>query len=204
LKSPGIRRLSEARAFVFDLDGTLVLADDPNVGGDMQTLPGATDVLRRIRQSGRRFACFTNGSGQVPAAQASRLRAVGLEVMDEELLTPAVVAARYIRAHYAGASVVAFGNEGLLLPLGEAGVRLVEVDEAERAGVVVIGADPEFTYPKLVAACRAVWAGAALLVTSNAPWFASRRRSQAIRRCAWHRDRVPCPGRGARSLHPTA
>jgi 4-nitrophenyl phosphatase len=141
-----------------------VLADGPTLGGAMPTLPGATDVLRRIRQSGRRCACFTNGRGQVPAAQASRLRTVGLEVLADELLTPAVVAARSIRAHHAGAGGVAVGNEGLRLPLGAAGARLVEVD----------GADPAFTSPKRVAACRAVWAGAALLVTSNAAWFASR------------------------------
>src|SRR6185503_1537211 len=42
------------------------------------------------------------------------------------------------------------------------------------AGVVLIGADPDFTYDKLVKACRAVWAGAPLLVTSMAPYFAAR------------------------------
>ena len=52
---------------------------------------------------------------------------------------------------------------------------MATLDEAERANVVLIGADPEFTYEKLTAACRAVWAGATLLVTSMAPWFASRR-----------------------------
>src|SRR5262249_47695478 len=31
----------------------------------------------------------------------------------------------------------------------------------------------DFTYAKLTAACRAVWAGAPLLVTSMAPYFAS-------------------------------
>jgi ribonucleotide monophosphatase NagD (HAD superfamily) len=40
---------------------------------------------------------------------------------------------------------------------------------------VLIGADPDFTYEKLTAACRAVWAGAELLVTSMAAYFASSR-----------------------------
>ena len=166
--------LRQARAFVFDVDGTLALSEDPNSGTGIQPLPMAADVLQRVRTSGRRFVCFTNGSGQVPAAQAGRLRAVGLPVEDWELLTPANIAAMYLCREYPGAPVLAFGNEGLLAPLRGASVSLATLEDAERVAAVLIGADPEFTYPKLVAACRAVWAGAPLLVTSMAPWFASR------------------------------
>jgi 4-nitrophenyl phosphatase len=166
--------LRQVRAFVFDVDGTLALSEDPNSGTGIQPLPKAADVLQRVRTSGRRFVCFTNGSGQVPAAQAGRLRAVGLPIEDCELLTPANIAAMYLCREYPGAPVLAFGNDGLLAPLRGASVSLATLEDAERAAAVLIGADPEFTYPKLVAACRAVWAGAPLLVTSMAPWFASR------------------------------
>jgi len=166
--------LDGVRGFIFDVDGTLVLADDPNVGGGMAPLPSAANVLIRVRASGRRFVCFTNGTGQVPAAQAARLRAVGLDIADAQLLTPANVAAAYVAQHHAGQAVLAFGNDGLLQPLRSADVALAAQDRPEDAGVVLIGADPEFTYPKLVAACRAVWAGAPLLVTSMAPYFAAR------------------------------
>jgi HAD superfamily hydrolase (TIGR01450 family) len=110
----------------------------------------------------------------VPSAQAARLRAVGLDIADEQLLTPANVAAAYICQHHAGQDVLAFGNDGLLRPLLAAGVPLADLRQTNAVGVVLIGADPEFTYPKLVAACRAVWAGAPLLVTSMAPYFAAR------------------------------
>jgi ribonucleotide monophosphatase NagD (HAD superfamily) len=57
--------LTDAEAFVFDVDGTLVLSDDPNAGaGGTQLLPGAADCLRWVRQLGKRLALFTNGSGQ--------------------------------------------------------------------------------------------------------------------------------------------
>jgi HAD superfamily hydrolase (TIGR01450 family) len=166
--------LADVRGFILDVDGTLVLADDPNAGGGVSPLPGASTVLERLRESGRRFVCFTNGTGQVPAAQAAKLRAVGLEVGDDQLLTPAVIAAAYLRRHHSEQTVLAFGNDGLLHPLRRAGVMLADLHAAKHAGVVLVGADPEFTYPKLVAACRAVWAGAPLLVTSMAPFFAAR------------------------------
>lgn len=161
-------------AFIFDVDGTLVLADDPGTGGGIHPLPGAREVLRHLRARGRRFAAFTNGSGQTPRAAAAKLRAAGLDVADAELLTPAVVAAEHIGATYPGAGVLAFGTEGILQPLIDADIPLLSMEEAKHAKVVLIGADPDFTYDKLVAACRAIWSGAALLVASMAPYFASR------------------------------
>jgi 4-nitrophenyl phosphatase len=160
---------------VLDVDGTLVLSEDPNAGGGMQPLPGAAELLELLRERGLPLACLTNGTGQVPAAQAARLRAIGLDVRDEEMVTPAVIAAAYIARTTPMARVLAFGNDGLLQPLQTTDVELIGLEQAERANVVLIGADPEFTYDKLVAACRAIWAGASLLVTSMAPWFASRR-----------------------------
>jgi HAD superfamily hydrolase (TIGR01450 family) len=164
---------SDTGAFVFDVDGTLVLSEDPNTGGGVRAIAGAAEVLRLLRERGKRFACFTNGTGQLPASLAAKLRGAGLEVDDTQVLTPASVAAWHIRLRYPEEAVLAFGTPGVLEPLREAGVRTVGLEDAETARVVLIGADPKFDYEKLTAACRAVWAGAELLVTSMAPYFAS-------------------------------
>jgi HAD superfamily hydrolase (TIGR01450 family) len=151
-----------------------VLSDDPNSGaGGARALTGADAFLKLLRTRGTPFACFTNGTGQTPAALAARLRGLGLDVRDAEMLTPASVAAEYLVATFPGAPVLAFGTEGVLAPLVAAGVRLADLGEAADACAVLIGADPEFTYAKLTAACRAVWAGAPMLVTSMAAYFAS-------------------------------
>lgn len=168
--------MSDVDAFVFDVDGTLVLSDDPTTGtGGVQVLAGAAAVLDGVRARGKRLAVFTNGSGQAPTAVAAKLRGAGIDVADNEMLTPSVVAVEYIRRHHPGQRVLAFGNAGVLEPVQQAGIALASLEDAEHAGVVLIGADLDFTYPKLEAACRAVWAGAPLLVTSMAPFFASRR-----------------------------
>jgi 4-nitrophenyl phosphatase len=151
-----------------------VLSEDPNTGaGGARALPGGIELLRSLRQQGKRYACFTNGTGLVPSAIATKLRNSGLDIPDADVLTPATVAARHIQHEFPGEGVLAFGTEGVVAPLESAGVRLLGLDDAERARVVLIGADPDFTYIKLTAACRAVWAGATLLVTSMAPYFAS-------------------------------
>jgi NagD protein len=106
-------------------------------------------------------------------AVARKLRGLGLDVQDHEVMTPATVAAEHIVHSYPGEPILAFGTDGVLLPLTDAGIELLPLEDADRAGVVLVGADPEFTYVKLTAACRAIWAGAPMLVTSMAPYFAS-------------------------------
>jgi HAD superfamily hydrolase (TIGR01450 family) len=167
--------LGDAAAFVFDVDGTLVLSEDPNAGTGVSAIAGGAEVLAALRARGVPYVCFTNGTGQVPADVAAKLRGVGLDVRDAEMLTPASVAAEYLRRTYPDGAVLAFGNDGLREPLRTAGVATCGLDDAERACAVLIGADPLFSYEKLEAACRAVWAGAPMLVTSMAPYFASRR-----------------------------
>src|SRR5688572_8838347 len=101
----------------------------------MHPLPGAGELLALLRQRGTPFACLTNGTGQVPAAQAARLRAVGLDVADHELITPAVIAGAYIKGQAPGALVLAFGNDGLLEPLRQAEIPLASLDQAGQANV---------------------------------------------------------------------
>jgi HAD superfamily hydrolase (TIGR01450 family) len=163
-----------SRGFLFDLDGTLVLSEDPNTGaGGARALSGASAVLGLLRARGVAYACFTNGTGQTPAALAAKLRALNLDVRDSEMLTPASVAAAYLTSQFPSGPVLAFGTLGLLEPLRAAGVPLASLEDAADVRAVLIGADPDFTYTKLTAACRAVWAGAPMLVTSMAAYFAS-------------------------------
>ena len=77
-------RLDDAKGFVFDVDGTLV----HRAGDEVHVQPGAREVLERIRASGRPLAIFTNGSHESPESFAAGLRAAGLHVADDEMLTP--------------------------------------------------------------------------------------------------------------------
>src|SRR5262252_2957767 len=96
-------RLSTANAFLFDVDGTLLLSEDPNTGaGGTRALHGAAEVLQQLQADCKRYACFTNGTGQVPRELAAKLRGAGLEVADGQVLTPASVAAEHIRYAYPG------------------------------------------------------------------------------------------------------
>jgi NagD protein len=174
-----LRRLREARGFIFDMDGTLALGDRVNHG--LAPLPGAVELLNWVRGRGLPYVVFTNGSNRSPAHFAAVLREAGLDVPDSQMMTPASSAVvMFTRRGYR--RVMVLGGDGLTGPLREAGIEVVPPVEAAAdtrpaqtpAGVdaVFVGWFREFTMSHLEAACQAVWSGAALYSASETPFFA--------------------------------
>ena len=158
-------RLDGVRGFVFDVDGTLVHRD----GDEVHVQPGAREALERIRASGRPLALFTNGSHAPPATFAAGLRAVGLEVSDDELLTPLRSVQTFLRSQRGDGSVLLFATDAARDYLACAGVRIVD---DERAGAVFVAHVDAIDFEQLERAARAVLGGARLLTGSYAPAYA--------------------------------
>jgi HAD superfamily hydrolase (TIGR01450 family) len=155
-------RLDEARGFVFDIDGTLV----HRAGEQVHVQPGAADVLKRIRASGRRFVLFTNGSHVAPEVFAADLRAVGLPVGDDDVLTPLCSVQSYLRGR--DGSVMLFGTAAASEYMVRSGVRLADNEVS-----AVFVAHPDVAdFAQLERAARAVLGGARLLTGSYAPAYA--------------------------------
>ncbi len=167
-------RLANARGFIFDMDGTLVLGDRANHG--LAPLPGAAGMLDWVRGRGLPYVVFTNGTNRAPAHFARVLREAGLRVPDELMMTPASSAVlMFTRRGYT--RVMVLGGEGVAGPLREAGIEVVPpaaaAGGAPGVDAVFAGWYPEFTMPALEAACDAVWSGAALYSASQTPFFAA-------------------------------
>lgn len=178
--SPTPPAIDDVGGVMFDIDGCLMLSDKPG-GEDGAALPGARDAIEAMRDSGLPFLAFTNGSSRRPAAIAEELRSAGIDIEPDQVMTPAVVAARVVADAHPGRRVLAFGGDGVLSPLRDAGVTVIDVDDAIAHGpgevaAVVIGWDTEFGRAKIQAAAEALRSGAALYCTSSAPAFASRGR----------------------------
>ncbi len=159
-------------AVVFDVDGTLLHADDPSGVHGATPIPGAIDAVERVRRSGRGVFFFTNGTGRSPSQYAADLRGVGFGLAEQEFMNPAAVAARWVARRHPGRSVLVLGGEGVTEPLQEAGIEVVHAANPRVADVVLVGWDTVLTYAALRAACDSVWAGAPLLATSTARVFA--------------------------------
>jgi NagD protein len=168
--SPSLARLRAARAFLFDVDGTLVLGDRRNSG--LRPLPGAVEFLEHLRALNVPFACLTNGTVRTPHEYVHELRAAGLPFADEMALTPSSVATDYFVRHGCR-RVRVLGTEGVWRPLEAAGITVIRSLDPEPVDAVFVGWYREFHMDEIQAACEAVAAGARLCTASLAPFFAS-------------------------------
>jgi HAD superfamily hydrolase (TIGR01450 family) len=160
-------RLDDVQAFVFDVDGTLV----HRAGKSLHVQPGAREAMARIRASGRPYVLFTNGSHETPEGFAKGLRDVGLDVSDDELLTPLRSVQVYVREHGLG-SVFLIGDDQVGDYLEDAGVPLLDVRGSADADAVFVATPVAVDFAQLERAARMLLAGAALLTGSYAPAYA--------------------------------
>jgi HAD superfamily hydrolase (TIGR01450 family) len=159
-------QLGDVEGFVFDVDGTLAKRGSDGV---TRPLPGAADVLERVRASGRPFVLFTNAS-HVPSSDLARgLREKGLPVGDDELLTPPDSAITYLLRYHRDRPVLLFAPDAIGERIGAAGVPLAN---GEEAGVVLVAHVDEIDIASLERGARAVSAGAPLLTCSYVRGYA--------------------------------
>ncbi|WP_165874391.1 HAD-IIA family hydrolase [Rubrobacter taiwanensis] len=161
----GDMKLDGIRGFVFDVDGSLVHRD---ADFRPRPLPGAPEVLEKIRASGRPLVLFTNGTHLRPEEFARGLREGGLPVRDDEVLTPVCSALGYLKRRHDGRRAMVFGSETARRRMAEAGVQLTDGEDAE---VVFVTHVNEVDFESLERAARAITRGARLLTASYGPGY---------------------------------
>jgi len=145
---------------IIDIDGTLLVHD--------RAVPGAADLLARCAQRRVPYRLVTNTTRRSRASTAGALRRAGLDVPDELVLQPAVLARRLI---------LDSGRlrAGLLVP-DELRADLAGIEEDSRAPdwVVIGDIGRRFDFGTLNAAFRWLRLGARLLALHKSPcWHPS-------------------------------
>lgn len=144
--------------FVFDLDGTIYLGDS--------LIPGAADVIDAVRRAGKPLLYLTNNPLAPPAAYAAKLTRLGLSTSPREVVSSLDALVSYLDHHHGGRDILCVSEPLIPEMLARAGHRIIPLDEAEQAAVVVVSFDRTFDYDKLHAAYRAVQAGAVIVATN--------------------------------------
>lgn len=83
------------RGILFDLDGVLYNAEDP--------IPGATETVEWARQESIPHLFVTNTTSRSRADLAAKLARLGIPGSEEQILTPSVAAANWLRGEESGA-----------------------------------------------------------------------------------------------------
>jgi HAD superfamily hydrolase (TIGR01450 family) len=144
--------------YLFDLDGTVYLGD--------QLLPGAFDLITRLRQLGRQTVFLSNNSTRDPQMYAEKLARLGLPTPVTHIVNTVVTMTSWLLENAPDAGVFVIGEEPLLRSLREAGVHLTE--RPDEIDIVVASYDRGFDYRKLQIAFDALWQhGRARLVQTN-------------------------------------
>ncbi len=144
--------------YLFDLDGTIYLGDE--------LLPGARELVTRIRDLGRSVLFLSNNPTKDPAMYAEKLSRLGLPTSPASIINTVVTMTDWLVRHAPGAKVFVIGEEPLRRSLEQAGVQLSE--RPDEIDVVVASYDRTFDYRKLQIAFDALWQHQrARLVTTN-------------------------------------
>ena len=107
-------------AVLLDIDGVLYVGDDP--------IPGAIAALTELRELSTGVRLVTNTTSKPRREIVNHLGALGFEVTEHEVLTPAALAVRHCRER---------GHGSVRLLVGEALLEdLAELTQAPRAGAV--------------------------------------------------------------------
>lgn len=142
--------MAKFRGVLLDLGGVVYLGD--------HALPGAIDAVGRLHAAGLAVRFLTNSTRSSHRQILTKLRAMGLDVAEEELFTPALAARHLIETE--GLSPQLIIHPGLAedfagLPPGG------------REAVVIGDAGDSFSYAALNAAFRALERGADFLALAN-------------------------------------
>lgn len=113
---------------LFDLDGVLYNGGQP--------IAGAADAVRKVRGMGFPSLFLTNATSRPRAAVAAKLASFGIAAGVEEILTPPVAAARWMRRNGAGSAAL-FVVESTKADF--AGLPEVAADAQSGARFVVVG-----------------------------------------------------------------
>lgn len=150
-----MRSLQQYSAYIFDLDGTIYLGNDP--------IAGAVETIQRLQSLGKKLLFLTNKTIDSREAYLQKLNAFGLSITLDEILNPALVTIHYLQRHHHGAKVYVIGEDVLKDELKDNGIVFAETPD--ETGVVVISWDRNFHYNHLDFAYQAIKRGASVIAT---------------------------------------
>lgn len=149
-------------AFLCDLDGVVWLGHD--------FIDGAVATVNELVSSGKRVCFVTNNPRLAPAEQAALLRAGGIEIPDERVVTAASTLIDLTIERYGeGAPVLGVGTDSFRDQLSAAGLNLLPPHDSSEAKAVLVSGHRGFDYEELKITSMLVRAGADLIATSSDP-----------------------------------
>ncbi|HVF09969.1 MAG TPA: phosphoglycolate/pyridoxal phosphate family phosphatase, partial [Abditibacteriaceae bacterium] len=156
------QKLANISTCLFDLDGVIWRGDT--------VIEGAVESVRRLQEAGKHCLYCTNNSHSTRADYVEKLRGMGIEATEDDVITSASATAHYLSAVFTGPFLAyVIGGPGIITSLQKLGARVIigEVEDETRVDCVVVGIDRAFSYDKLRSAQRLILNGALFVATNR-------------------------------------
>lgn len=142
-------------AFIFDLDGTIYIGDEPITGGDK--------VLKQLRNEGTKIRFVTNNPRFSREFYAEKLNGMDIEAKVDEIVTSGWLTAKYLKNNPSYGTVFMIGEKQLQIELLAAGIQMAEVETAD---TVLVSFDTTLSYQKIQRAFLSIKNGANFIATN--------------------------------------
>ena len=164
------RVLGTFETLLLDLDGVIYEGN--------RAIVDAVESISELRAKGIQIGYVTNNASRTSEAIAEQLRAFGLELKAEDVITSAQAGAGLLKQIVpAGSKVLVVGGEGLRSNVSLAGFQVVESSK-ELPAAVIQGFDPSVGWKNLAEASYAIQNGAKWVAT-NQDWTIPREEGLA-------------------------
>jgi HAD superfamily hydrolase (TIGR01457 family) len=148
--------MKEYQGYLFDLDGTIYLGP--------QLISGVGEMLATLRRAGKSIRFLSNKPLQTRNTYARKLRDLGVQAEDAEVMNSSLVTTLYLKENHPTARVYVVGEAPLIGELVEAG--LLVVPDSHECDLVLLSFDRDFHYVKLHQAMLAAQRGVPLIATN--------------------------------------
>lgn len=162
--------LGTFETLLLDLDGVIYEGN--------RAIVDAVESISELRAKGIQIGYVTNNASRTSEAIAEQLRAFGLELKAEDVITSAQAGAGLLKQIVpAGSKVLVVGGEGLRSNVSLAGFQVVESSK-DLPAAVIQGFDPSVGWKQLAEASYAIQNGAKWVAT-NQDWTIPREEGLA-------------------------
>jgi glycerol 3-phosphatase-2 len=140
--------------FLIDLDGVVYVGDT--------AVPGAAEAITELQRRGKGVLFVTNDSRSSREQFRNKLARMAINVGEDDILTAGRATAEYIVRHETHVSrAFVIGTDALKAEVQAVGL-IVDDEEPNETGVVIVGGHEGFNYDELRIAARLVRQGARL------------------------------------------
>jgi NagD protein len=150
-----IEKIKAKSGFIIDMDGVIYHGN--------RLLPGITDFVKWLEESGKKYLFLTNSSERTPKELHEKLKRLGINVGEKHFYTSALATASFLSNQKPNGSAYIIGDAGLINALYSVGYSVNNVNP----DYVVVGDTHSYSFEKIELAVNLVLNGAKLIGTNS-------------------------------------